>query len=136
MKKFLLLAVALTSFQSFAFTSITVKSEAKLTQNETTKSLYFSVSDGKGNDYCRVTLTSTENNDSLIIPASTVFEVTSVEQNACGNDWGRVCRLDVSARNHEKNVNLSLTCKDKGIFARELTESKVNKISKNTISVK
>ena len=136
MKFFLFLAMTLASLQSFAFTSITVKSEAKLTQSEITKSLNFSVSDGKGSDYCIVTLSSVENNDSLIIPAGTVFEVTSVDQNACGNDWGRVCRLDVSARNHDKNVNLSLICKNKGIFAKELTESKVNKISKNIISVK
>ena len=75
-------------------------------------------------------------NDSLIISSGTVFEDTSVDQNVCGNDWGRVCRLDVSDRNHDKNVNLSLICKDRGIFAKELTESKVNKISKSTISVK
>jgi hypothetical protein len=136
MKKILFLAMAIASFQSFAFTSITMKSEAKLTQSKFTNSLYFSVSDGKGSDYCTVTLASDENIDSLIIPAGTIFEVTNVDQNACGNDWGRVCRLDVSAVNHDTNVNLSLTCKNKGIFAKELTESKVNKIFKNKISVK
>lgn len=136
MKKVLILVLTVASFQSFAFTSITLKSEAKLTQNNTTKALYFSASDSKGSDSCYISLTSVENKDSLVVAAGTVFEVTSIDQNACGNDWGRVCRLDISARNQEKNVNLTLTCKDKGLFAKELTESKVNKISKNIISLK
>ncbi|MDO9183743.1 MAG: hypothetical protein Q7U04_15115 [Bacteriovorax sp.] len=135
MKKILLLTIAMASFQTFAFTSITLKSEAKLVPGRFVKSLYFSTSDERGSDYCTVTLTSKENADSLVVAAGTVFEVTSIDQNACGNDWGHVCRLDLSARNHEKNVNLSLICKNKGIFARELTESKVNKIAKNIISV-
>ena len=136
MKTFLFLALTLTSLQSFAFTSVTLKSEAKLVKGGINNSLYFSTTDGKGSDYCTISLTSSDNTDLLTVPAGTFFEVTSVLQNNCVRDWGRQCRLDLEAFNQEKGVNLYLTCKDRGAFASELTESKVNKIAKNKISVK
>lgn len=136
MKTFLILGMILTSLPSFAFTSVTLKSEAKLVKSGTNNSLRFSATDGKGSDYCTISLTSSDNADLLIIPAGTVFEVTSVLQNNCVRDWGRQCRLDLEAFNQEKGVSLYLMCKDKGVFADKLSESKVNKIAKNKISVK
>lgn len=136
MKMFLIMSLAVLSLEVSAFTTITIKTEAKLVANKDTNTLEVSLDQFKGNDYCYVSLRSTENTEALTLPAGTVFAVTEVTQNACGNDWGRQCRLDLSAYNQEKGVGLSMVCKNRGMFASKLSVSKVNKIVSSKLSVK
>ena len=136
MKTLLFLALTLTSLSSYAFTSVTIKYDAKLVKRDISSPLMALTSEVKGNDYCDISVSSLENTDSMTVTSGTVFEVTTVTQNNCVRDWGRQCRMDLKAYNQEKGVSLYLSCKNRGAFASELTVSKVNKIAKNKISVK
>lgn len=135
MKKLILLAAMTMSYQTFAFTSVTLNKEVKLTQNARLKYLQVAIREGS-DTYCQVDFTSQENVDSLVIPKGSVFEITSLDQNACARDWGKQCRLDFSARNQELNINLSVLCKDRGFFANNFSEAKVGKVLKGAITVK
>ena len=135
MKKLMTTFLLLASFESFAFSTVQVRTELKLVRSEFSKKLRATLNGGS-NDYCEVRLSSDENVESLVVPKGSVFEVTEVIQNRCAQDWGRQCRLDLSARSQDLNVNLSLVCKSRGIFARELTSGKVNKVMKNQIDLK
>ena len=136
MKTLLFLTLTLLSFQTYSFESVTLKTEVKLAKNAPTSLLEFTMNEAKGSDYCMISLHSSENVDSLTLAAGTVFEVTSIAQNACNQDWGRQCRLDLEGYNQDKGVELYIVCKDRGLFASKFSESKVNQIAKNKISVK
>lgn len=136
MKKLILLSLSLLSLQSFAFTSIKIKSDATLNYSFTSEELDFSINANKreGSDYCSVSLTTKEELENIKIPAGTVFELTSIDENEC--DSGRQCSLGLTAYNLDKNVKLSLFCRSIGPSATKITSTKINKILKNVASVK
>jgi hypothetical protein len=136
MKKFIFLSLSMISLNSFAFSTVTLKQDVTLTKSSISSNLFASATAYTGNDYCNVTLSSNLNEDKIVVKSGTVFEVSSVDQNACGNDWGRVCRLDLITRNSANDLDMHVICKDKGLFASKLTVEKVNKISKGLIVVK
>ena len=94
MKNLLFLALTLTSLSSYAFTSVTIKYDAKLVKRDISSPLMALTSEVKGNDYCDISVSSLENTDSMTVTSGTVFEVTTVTQNNCVRDWGRQCRND------------------------------------------
>lgn len=132
MKILIGLAVLFFSLESFAFSSISLQKEVTLVHNDflTSVPLYAQTSQGN-NDYCILSFSSMRSDEILVVPAGTKFEVKELIQNSCGYDWGRQCRLDLEAINSELEVRLSLTCKDKGMFAHELSLKKVSKILKD-----
>jgi hypothetical protein len=136
MKKIILLSLSVLSLNSFAFSTVTLKQDVTLTRSSISDSLFGTASAYTGNDYCSVTLESNLNEDKIVVKSGTVFEVSSVDQNDCGNDWGRVCRLDLTTRNSENDLDMHVICKNKGLFANKLTIEKVNKTSKGLIVVK
>lgn len=136
MKKIIFLSLSVLSLNSFAFSTVTLKQDVTLTKSSISNTLFGTAVAGKGNDYCSITLSSNLNEDKIVVKSGTVFEVSSVDQNDCGYDWGKVCRLDLSTRNSANDLDLHVVCKDKGLFANKLTLEKVNKISKGLIVVK
>jgi hypothetical protein len=139
MKKLLMTVFALTSFQAMAidFTSITVPRETVLERNEESGLLYHSVAAANKSDYCSISLESRSNEDLVIIPAGTTFEVLSITVDECEfNRTKKTCSLELLARNQGRAADLTLECTDKGLFAKKLKADKINKITNGLIIIR
>lgn len=135
MKALLIALTVMGSVQAHAFTTVTLTNDLELKTLPETGTLVLFADEAKGSDYCTLTLRSAKNEETTVLKKGVVLTV-SEETNRCGNDWGRVCRLDLRASNQEEEAKIGVTCKDKGFFAQKLTADKVNKLLKKYISVK
>lgn len=136
MKKVLFLAATLMSLNSFAFTTVTMKTDAQLERTQLMPYLYYSASDGGRLKGCAIRLKAPQSSEqSLLVRAGTVFHVTSVYRDNCGRDWGKQCKLGVSARSSNGDVSMDLTCTHEGMFANRFTPEKVNHILEDIANV-
>jgi hypothetical protein len=82
----------------------------------------------KDGDRCELILVANRSISSGVVVKSTVFNGIYVEQNECYFDFSKTCKFGLSASNNAYDLDLSLTCWNKGFFARELDAVKVNQI--------
>lgn len=136
MKNAILLALSLISGNLFAFDSITTQADLMLKYNQERRLLIAELHGSTTNDYCVLSIKSQDNIPQLLVKKGSVFKVSNTIQNRCGRDWGKQCRLDLEAENVELGLDLDLMCKDRGVFAQELTPSKVNKLLKGQVIVR
>ncbi|MBS1971330.1 MAG: hypothetical protein JSU04_13565 [Bdellovibrionales bacterium] len=136
MKKLLFLAATLMSFNCFAYTSITMNTDALLETKPIFGYPTYSGRDGKRSAYCSVRMSAPNSSkETVLVPAGTKFFVTSVYIDVCPQDWGRRCELAVAARNHDGSIEMDLDCYHEGIFASRFTVDKVNRLVKNIAHV-
>lgn len=136
MKALTIALAALCSIQAHAFTTVTLKKDLTLKASATGQLVLKAESvNSSGNDYCHLVAISQKNEESTVLKKGITFTV-SEETNRCGQDWGKQCRLDISAYNQESEARLGLICKDRGFFAQELSASKVNKLLKEYVEIK
>ncbi|MBS1970089.1 MAG: hypothetical protein JSU04_07260 [Bdellovibrionales bacterium] len=141
MKKILFFAITLLTLNSFAFTSITLQKDiellpAKFPVKGAEKDLVYKASNGVFNTDCAFQVTDKNNpSPSRIVSAGTRFEVTSVYRNNCGQDWGKQCKLGVSAESSDGNLAVDLHCSHTGVFASKFSPEKVNRYLHKTIHV-
>lgn len=141
MKKVLFFAVTLLSLNSFAFTSINLQTDIELLPvqfpfkgNE--NDLFYKTSHGVLNTDCSIEVTDKNNpSPSRWVSAGTRFEVTSVYRNNCGRDWGKQCKLGVSAQSSDGNLFADLRCSHTGFLASKFSPEKVNRFLRKTIHV-
>lgn len=141
MKKVLFLAVTLLSLNSFAFTTITLKTDIQLLPPQFPfsgheKDLVYTNSKGVLNTDCRIDIVDKNNpSPSLWVSAGTRFEVTSVYRDNCGRDWGKQCKLGVSALSADGKLEASLRCSHTGFLASRFSPEKVNRYMEKFIHV-
>lgn len=134
MKSLFLSTLLLGSLNLHAFSTITLKHDVELKADEHNTSR-FVVNSSKGSDYCYLVVSSKATDELIVVPSGTEFLVTEIFQNRCVRDWGRQCRLDLTAENSEHDLKLEIMCKDRGMVTAPLTEEKVERILKNYINV-
>src|SRR5437868_1947658 len=141
MKKVLFLAVTLLSLNSFAFTTITLKADIQLLPPQFPfsgheKDLVFANSNGVLNTDCSIKVIDKNNpSPSRWVSTGTRFEITSVYRNNCGRDWGKQCKLGVSAQSSDGNLEAELRCSHTGFLASKFSPEKVNRYLGKIINV-
>lgn len=141
MKKTLFFAATLLSLNSFAFTAITLQTEIELRPPQFPfsgheKDLVFTNSNGVLNTDCSIKVIDKNNpSPSRWVSAGTRFEVTSVYRNNCGRDWGKQCKLGVSAQSSDGHLEADLRCSHTGFLASKFSPEKVNRYLHKIIHV-
>jgi len=136
MNKFIILISIFFVSNSFAFSKITLKKDIKLSYSTERSILIFNTYANRGSDYCYIAIKANDNLEEKVIPKGTEFDVSKIEMNNCVLDWEKQCRLDLSGVNVIDSLQIEIMCKDRGLFAQELTPKKVSKILKEFILAK
>ncbi len=128
MKLFIALLVVLNSFSALAFTEIITQRDFKIERVQNADAYISKYKFEKGADRCELMFIANGKTTSGIIPKSTVFNGIYVEMNECYYDLLKTCKLGLSAFNDAEDLELNLTCWNRGLFSREIDLKLVNQI--------
>lgn len=130
-------SIALLTFSTYAFsfTTATLNKDVVLKVKESGIPTHWSI-EGSGTKYCYVKINATTNQEASIIKAGTNFEITQILAKECEWDWERVCGVSFHSVNKEKNLELNVTCKDKGMLASPVTPARATKFTKGFLTIK
>ena len=128
MKFVILMFTILFSINVFALSEIKLLRDLKIERANNADIMISKYNFQKDGDRCELILVANRTISSGAIVKSTVFNGIYVDQNECYYDFVKTCKFGLSAFNNTLDLDLSLTCWNKGFFARELDEAKVNQI--------
>lgn len=128
------LAAILFSSNALALQTITLKKSIVLNESYPNYfSTNFKINKGRGKDYCIVSMThqGVTNNSkrSLILDSGTHFDITSVDTKKCLKEDKRTCTVSAKAFNPLYLVEMTLTCKDRGLFAFRMSDKRIQKFT-------
>ena len=128
MKNVLPLFMFLLSLNAFAFSEITLQRDFKIERARNADILMSKYKIEKGADRCEIMFVMHKQSTSGIIPKSTIFNGIFVEMNECYYDLMKTCKLGLTAFNDAEDLELNLTCWNRGLFSREIDLKKANEI--------
>jgi hypothetical protein len=139
MKFITFILMSFLSLSAFSFSEVTINRDVTL-KNRVNEDVYEVGSlsiEGDGSNFCYVSLSS-KNLERTLVKAGTVFETVQVTDEHC--EWvsfsERACLMSITAQNRELELNLSVTCKELGLFVTSVTAKSAIKDSKGFMTLK